>query len=83
MGIARHDYLPQVGASSSLSEWCKALRRGLDERAALLGLQETYLEVCEVIMVVELDHDLHRSDGHNLPAELYKAHAWVNEIASD
>jgi hypothetical protein len=55
----------------------------LDERAALLGLQEMDLEVHEVIVVEELERILHRSDRRDLPTELYKAHVQANEIVGD
>jgi hypothetical protein len=83
MGTARRDYLAQVSTSSSRSKWCKALHRGLDERTALLGLQETDLEVREGIMAEELEHGLHHSYGHNLLMELYNACTRANEIAGD
>jgi hypothetical protein len=41
------------------------------------------LEVCEAIVTVELKCGQHHSDGHDLPMELYKAHAWVNEVADN
>jgi hypothetical protein len=55
----------------------------LDERAALLGLQEMDLEVHEVIVVEELERILRRSDRRDLPTELYKAHVQANEIVGD
>jgi hypothetical protein len=39
-GATRRDYVAQVSASSSQSEWHRALRRTLDERTTLLSLQE-------------------------------------------
>jgi hypothetical protein len=83
MGATRCDYLAQVGTSSSRSERCKAHRRGLDERATLLGLQEMNLEVREEIAVEELERGLRHSDRCNLPTKLYKAHARANEIAGN
>jgi hypothetical protein len=41
------------------------------------------LEVHEVILVEELEHDLHHLEGRDLPLELYKARAWANEIADN
>jgi hypothetical protein len=41
------------------------------------------LEVHEEIAVEELERGLRHSDRCNLPAELYKAHARANEIASN
>jgi hypothetical protein len=38
MGVARCGYLAHVGTFDSRSERRKAIHRGLDERAALLGL---------------------------------------------
>jgi hypothetical protein len=41
------------------------------------------LEVHEVILVEELEHDLHHLEGRDQPLELYKACAWANEIADN
>jgi hypothetical protein len=41
------------------------------------------LEVHKAIMAEELERSLRCSDRCDLPAELYKAHARVNEIAVD
>jgi hypothetical protein len=43
-----------------------ALSQTLEECMALLGLQETDLEVHEVILAVELERGLHAPDGRNL-----------------
>jgi hypothetical protein len=74
-GTIRCDYLAQVSASSSQSKRHKALRRMLDERVILLGLQETDLGVREAILAEELEHGLRDPDGHDLPAELDKTRA--------
>jgi hypothetical protein len=44
----------------------------LEERHILHCLQEKDLEVWEVILVEELEHDLHPTDGRDLSAELDK-----------
>jgi hypothetical protein len=41
------------------------------------------LEVREAIMAEELERGLRRSDGHDLPTELYKVRTRANKIASD
>jgi hypothetical protein len=64
-------------------EWRKALHRALDERTILLALQETDLGVCEAILAGELERSLCYPDGHDLPVELGKTHAWVHGIAGD
>jgi hypothetical protein len=83
MGVAWCDNLAQVGTSFSRSEWRKALRWGLDERITILGLLEMDLEVHKAIMAEELERSLRCSDRCDLPVELYKARARVNEIAVD
>jgi hypothetical protein len=83
MGVAWCDNLAQVGTSGSRSERRKALRWGLDERITILGLLEMDLEVHKAIMAEELERSLRCSDRCDLPTELYKAHARVNEIAVD
>jgi hypothetical protein len=52
-----------VSVSSSQSKWHKVLGRMLDERAALLDLKETNLEVSEEILVEELERGPHPLDG--------------------
>jgi hypothetical protein len=77
------DYLAQVSASSSQSKWRKALNQTLDERAILLGLEETDLGVHEAILHKELERGLRHPDGRDLLVELDKARAWVHGIADD
>jgi hypothetical protein len=59
-----------------LTDLCQAL----EECQILLGLQETDLEVREVILVEELEPVLHPPDGQDLLAKLDKAPARVNRI---
>jgi hypothetical protein len=77
------DYLTQVSASSSQSERRKARRQTMDERAILLGLQETDLGVGETIMTKELECGLRHPDGHDPPAKLDETRAWMHKIADD
>jgi hypothetical protein len=72
-----------VSASSSQSEWCKALYRTLHEHAILLGLQEIDLGVHEVILAEELERGLRHPDGRDLPARLDETCARVHKIAGD
>jgi hypothetical protein len=83
IGAAQCHYLAQVGASGSQSERRKALHQGLDDRVALLGLQEMDLEVCVAIVVEELERSLRYLHRRDLPVKLYKARTRANEIASD
>jgi hypothetical protein len=59
-----------------LTDLCQAL----EECQILLGLQETDLEVREVILVEELEPVLHPPNGQDLLAKLDKAPARVNRI---
>jgi hypothetical protein len=52
----------------------------LEECQILLCLQETDLEVREVILVEELEHGQHPTDGQDLSAEPDKFHARVDRI---
>jgi hypothetical protein len=79
----RRDHLTQVSASSSQSERRKARRQTMDERAILLGLQETDLGVGETIMTKELECGLRHPDGHDLLVKLDETHARVHKIADD
>jgi hypothetical protein len=72
-----------VSASSSQSEWHKALRRTLDERVTLLGLHEMNLGVHEVILSEELESGLCHPNRHDLSAELDETGARVHGIADD
>jgi hypothetical protein len=72
-----------VSASSSQSEWHKALRRTLDERATLLGLQEMDLGLHEAILAKELERGLCHPDGCDLPVELDETRARVRGIVDD
>jgi hypothetical protein len=65
-GTAQQDYLSLVSASSSQSERHKALRRTLDERATLLGLQEMNLGVHEAILFEELESGLRHPNRRDL-----------------
>jgi hypothetical protein len=77
------DYSTQVSDSSSQSEQLKAFSQMLEERAALLGLQEMDLEVHKAILVEELEHGLHPPDGQDPSAELDKVRVRVDRIAYD
>jgi hypothetical protein len=72
-----------VSASSSQSNWHKALRRTLDERVTLLGLLEMDLVVPEVILAEDLERSLRHPNRNDLPMELDETHAWVCGIADD
>jgi hypothetical protein len=65
-----------LSAFSSRSGWLNALSQTLEEHAALLGLQDTDLEV-------ELERDLHPSDRRDLSVELDKARTSVNRMDDD
>jgi hypothetical protein len=55
----------------------------LEEQTTLLGLQEADLEVREAILVEEREHSLHPPNGWDLPVELEKVHARVDQIGDD
>jgi hypothetical protein len=82
-GFIQRDYLAHMSASYSQSERHKALRRTLDERATLLGLQEMDLGLHEAILAKELERGLCHPDGCDLPAELDETHARVRGIVDD
>jgi hypothetical protein len=82
-GAAQQDYLTLVSASSSQPKRHKALRRTLDERATLLGLQEMNLVVCEVTLSEELESGLCHPNRHDLLAKLDETRARVHGIAGN
>jgi hypothetical protein len=55
----------------------------MEERAALLGLQETDMEVRKVILADKLEHGLHPPDGLDPSAELDKVCVCVDRITDD
>jgi hypothetical protein len=79
----RQDISEHVRASSSRSRGLNALTRTLEECAVLLYVQETDLEVGEVILAKELKCDLYPPDGRDLSAELDKAYTSVDRTAGD
>jgi hypothetical protein len=83
VGAIRHDYLTQVSASSSQSEWRKVLHQTLDEHAILLGLQETDLGLRKSILAEELEHSRRHPYGRDLPMELDEARTWVHRVADN
>jgi hypothetical protein len=82
-GAALQDYLALVSASSSQFERHKALRRTLDERATLLGLQEMNLGVREATLSEELESGLHHPNRRDLSAKLDETCARVHGIADN
>jgi hypothetical protein len=77
------DYSVHVSASSSWSKWLNALSWSLEERTALLCLQETDMKVHEVILAEGLEHGLCPPNGRDLPAELDEAHTHVRRTTDD
>jgi hypothetical protein len=55
----------------------------LEEHQILLNLQEVDMEVCETIMVEEVEHGLHSSDGWDLSTELDQARALEDGIIDE
>jgi hypothetical protein len=61
----------------------KSLRRTLDERAIVLGLQEIDLGLREAILAEELECGPYHPDGRELPVERDEIHVGVYGIAGD
>jgi hypothetical protein len=55
----QRDFFSHAHASSSRSKQLTDLGRALEEHQILLCLQQTYLEVQEVMLAEELEHVLH------------------------
>jgi hypothetical protein len=72
------DFFAQVCTSSSRFKQLSGLGQTLEECQILLYLQDTDLEVCEVILAEELERRQHSTDGRDLSVELGKAraHGW-------
>jgi hypothetical protein len=77
------DYSAMVSTSSSWSEWLNTHSRSLEERTTLLCLQETDLQVHELILAEELERGLCPPNEQDLPVELDEAHAHVRRTAND
>jgi hypothetical protein len=79
----RWDCSAQLSASSSWSGWLDTPSWSLEERATLLCLQETDLEVHEAILVDELECSLRPSDKWDLSVELDEVRARVGRTIDD
>jgi hypothetical protein len=68
---------------SSKSKQLTDLDQTLEEHQILLSLLEANLEVCEVILVEELERSLHSSDGWDLSVKLDQAHVLIDGITDE